>query len=391
MVLELAGDRTVLGPVAGVVGPHRELVDQHPPVAGLEQLDREDPDDVELLGDRERDLLGARGQPRRRGRAPGPRPRGRCRRAGCWRRRGTPRPDHSATAPPARPARDGSRRAPRRAPGRRSRAAVANASSASVGSRTIQTPRPSYPPRVTLSTHGSPNASTSAAVVTTACRGHGSPSAREPRPHHGLVLGVDQRLRARPYGDARLGQRVQVLGGHVLVVEGDDLGPAGDLPQHLEVSVVTDDRVGDDLRRRHPLRLGQQPQRDPERRGRLGQHPRELPATDHGDSGREVGHGTTLAGRLHFCRWPRWVRRPDSRVSDPRRGCQAGPRCGPSGLTAPARPRRAGYRVAAGAGCGPAVVEEVAQRPSRNPPQPALGATFGPRPLVGSGVGCPQR
>ena len=55
--------------------------------------------------------------------------------------------------------------------------AVANASSASWWSRTVHTPRPSYPPRVTLSTHGSPNASTSATDVTTACRGHGTPSA----------------------------------------------------------------------------------------------------------------------------------------------------------------------------------------------------------------------
>ena len=127
-------------------------------------------------------------------------------------------------------------------------------------------------------------------------RHDGVPRARhaqraEPLAHHRLVLGVDERLRARPYGDAGVGQRVQVLGRHVLVVEGDDLGPAGDLAQHLEVSVVADDRVGDDLRRRDALRLGQQPQRDPERRGRLGQHPRELPATDDGDGGREVGHG----------------------------------------------------------------------------------------------------
>ena len=41
MVLELAGDRAVLGPVPGVVRPHRQLVDQHPAVAGLEQLDRQ--------------------------------------------------------------------------------------------------------------------------------------------------------------------------------------------------------------------------------------------------------------------------------------------------------------------------------------------------------------
>ena len=92
-------------------------------------------------------------------------------------------------------------------------------------------------------------------------------------------------------------QRVQVLGRHVLVVERDDPCPAGDLAQHLEVAVVTDERVGDDLGRRDALGLGQQPQRDPQRRGRLGHHPRELPAADHGDGGREVGHGATLECR----------------------------------------------------------------------------------------------
>ena len=173
-------------------------------------------------------------------------------------------------------------------------AAVANASSASSGSRTVHTPRPSYPPRVTLSTHGSPNSSTSAADVTTAYRGHGTPIAVSRARITALSWACTSASGPGPYGDAGFGERVQVLGRHVLVVEGDDLCPAGDLPQHLEVAVVADDRVGDDLRRRDTLRLGQQPQRDPERRSRLRQHPRELPPTDDGDGGREVGHGATL-------------------------------------------------------------------------------------------------
>ncbi len=41
---------------------------------------------------------------------------------------------------------------------------------------TNQTPLPSYPPRVVLSTHGNPKTSTSAGVATTALRGHGTPS-----------------------------------------------------------------------------------------------------------------------------------------------------------------------------------------------------------------------
>src|SRR3546814_15674301 len=43
--------------VAGVVGTHRQLVDQDPAVAVLEELDGEDACDAELLGDPQRQLL----------------------------------------------------------------------------------------------------------------------------------------------------------------------------------------------------------------------------------------------------------------------------------------------------------------------------------------------
>ena len=52
VLLELAGDRCVHGPVAGVVRPHRELVDQHGAVCGLEQLHGEHPGHPEVLRDR---------------------------------------------------------------------------------------------------------------------------------------------------------------------------------------------------------------------------------------------------------------------------------------------------------------------------------------------------
>ena len=46
--------------------------------------------------------------------------------------------------------------------------------------------------------------------------------ARQRLAHHDLVLRVDQRLRTGADRRTRVGQRVQVVGGHVLVVERDD-------------------------------------------------------------------------------------------------------------------------------------------------------------------------
>ncbi len=47
--------------------------------------------------------------------------------------------------------------------------------------------------------------------------------------------------------------------------------------------MVTDELVDDDLGGRDALGLGEQAQRDAERGGRLGHHPRELPASDDRD------------------------------------------------------------------------------------------------------------
>ena len=61
-------------------------------------------------------------------------------------------------------------------------------------------------------------------------------------------------------------------------------------PTVSAAQVVPDELVGDHLRRRDALGLGQQPQRDAHRRGGLGHHPRQLPTTDHRDGRRELGH-----------------------------------------------------------------------------------------------------
>ena len=170
------------------------------PSVGLEQLDRQDAGDVELAGDRQRDLLRLRGQRPRRGRA-------RARSTSqqipsvCtdWPRPGRPRPARSASAPPARTARAGSRPSPRRAPatprrgGREGRLALGGASA------TTQTPLPSYPPRVVLSTAGKPERRRDRRpreVDQRRCRGQGTPERGQPLPHHALVLRVHQRVRS---------------------------------------------------------------------------------------------------------------------------------------------------------------------------------------------------
>ena len=79
------------------------------------------------------------------------------------------------------------------------------------------------------------------------------PELGQPGAHHALVLGVHERLRPGAYGEPRL-QRVQVLGRHVLVVEGDHLAALGDPLQRRQVAVVADQLVGDDLGRRDARR-----------------------------------------------------------------------------------------------------------------------------------------
>ncbi len=66
--------------------------------------------------------------------------------------------------------------------------------------------------------------------------------------HDQLVLGVLQRLGVGAHGDAGLLQGPQVLGGHVLVVEGDHVHRGRERAQVRQVRVVAD-HVGGDLGR----------------------------------------------------------------------------------------------------------------------------------------------
>ena len=142
---------------------------------------------------------------------------------GGLRRRGTPPPGRSASGPPAPTARGGSRPAPRRG-SRTARALPPRPRTPARSPRptaTTQTPLPSYPPRVVLRTHGKPNASTSAGVGDDSVARARDAEPGEPRAHHRLVLRVHEGLRAGAHGDTARLERVQVLGRHVLVVEGD--------------------------------------------------------------------------------------------------------------------------------------------------------------------------
>ena len=126
------------------------------PSRGLEQLDREHAGDAELARDRHRDLLGLDGERRVEVGRGGDHLVADAVALG----RGDDRPRRppvpTASGPPARTARAGSRPAPR--PG--SSLPESKAAAQSSGPSTNQTPLPSYPPRVVFRTQGSPNAST---------------------------------------------------------------------------------------------------------------------------------------------------------------------------------------------------------------------------------------
>jgi hypothetical protein len=96
---------------------------------------------------------------------------------------------------------------------------------------------------------------------------------------------VDEGFGARPHREPGVLEGVEVPGGHVFVVEGDDGAPVGHLHERVEVAVVADEMVGDDLRGGDAVGLGEQAQRQTERDGRLGHHPGQLTAADHGEGG----------------------------------------------------------------------------------------------------------
>ena len=244
------------------------------PSRGLEQLDREHAGDVRARRRRCSAICCAcAGQVRVEVGRRGDHLVADRRRAGSTRRPGTPRPGRSATAPTSaassrRKSTSSSASSPTPVA-----AAAANASSQSSAEPTNHTPLPSYPPRVVLSTHGKPERRDvgSAASATSACRGQGTPSAVEPLPHHAPCPGRApapraragrRRRRPRARAGARSGtcswSKVTTAQPSVTVAQ-RRRGRGSRRPAWS----------GIDLGRRDVRRLGEQPQRQPERDRRL--------------------------------------------------------------------------------------------------------------------------
>ncbi|OAX67786.1 hypothetical protein A5N15_00675 [Rothia kristinae] len=91
-----------------------------------------------------------------------------------------------------------------------------------------------------------------------------------------------------PHGDPLLLEDPQVLGGHVLVVEGHDVHPAGELPQDGQVGVVPNGGVGDDGGGAGFGGFGQHAQLDAQLGGLRDIMAGQLPSADHADHG--CGH-----------------------------------------------------------------------------------------------------
>jgi hypothetical protein len=295
VLLELAGDGALDGPVAGVVRAHGELVDDHA-VGRLEQLHGEHPDDAEPVGDPDGQLLRGGG-------------------AGVVEpRRGDE--DLVADALPLdgldhRPDGDLPERRPgdlhRELPDHRDallgqQCAVARQELRRIAVVPDDEDTPPVVPAAGRLEHDRPAPALGECGDVRgglrACPG----GLRLPRrvecgPHDQLVLGVHERGRSwRDPGAGRL-ESAQVVGRHVLVVEGHHGGALGHPPQVVQAGVVAEDDVGGDERGRlGPVRR-QHPQGLAECDRRLVGHAGELPSADHrhhGQAGTAVdgcGHG----------------------------------------------------------------------------------------------------
>ena len=94
---------------------------------------------------------------------------------------------------------------------------------------------------------------------------------------------MHQRVGAGAHGDAVRLQGPQVLGGHVLVIEGDHVAAAREGTQRVQVAIVADDDIADHLRRGVLRGVTEELEPDAEGDARLVGHTGELAAADHAD------------------------------------------------------------------------------------------------------------
>ena len=115
--------------------------------------------------------------------------------------------------------------------------------------------------------------------------------------HHELVLCVHERIRTGPHGHALGLEGAQVLGGHVLVVEGEDVHVRREAAQGLQIGVVTGGRTVHGGHGARVRGLCEDPQLHSESGGGGGHHAGQLTAAHDADDG-------TGNGRIHRPRIP---------------------------------------------------------------------------------------
>src|SRR4051812_28261990 len=105
-----------------------------------------------------------------------------------------------------------------------------------------------------------------------------------------------------------------MLGGDVLVVEGDDVTVGGKVPEVVEGPVVADLDIGHDERGTVVRSVGQHPEPDTERDGSRMGHARKLSGANHPHDGwlRRFGHRPS--SRAMTMRWISLVPSPISRI-----------------------------------------------------------------------------
>ena len=114
--------------------------------------------------------------------------------------------------------------------------------------------------------------------------------------HQQLVLGQRQRGGVRPDGHAGVGERGEMLAGHVLMVEGEHVAAGREGEQVIERAVVPDLCPRGDLGGAVVGGLGQDAEADPEGDGGRGGHPGQLAGADHAHHGAHGGPTATRAG-----------------------------------------------------------------------------------------------